>query len=134
ELVYGRLSRRLRALDLVSFRDYRALLTQPDSQELVEFCNAITTNLTSFFREQHHFEYLRDHLLAPRLNDPRAPRRLRIWCAGCSSGEEPYSLAMTILETLPDLERWDVKILATDLDSDVLATGERGLYAADRVR
>jgi chemotaxis protein methyltransferase CheR len=134
ELVYGRISRRLRALDLDSFRDYRELLNDENSKEFVEFCNAITTNLTSFFRESHHFDYVRDHILGPRLNDPRASRRVRIWCAGCSSGEEPYSLAMTIRETIPDTGRWDIRILATDLDSEVLARGERGVYAADRVR
>ena len=134
ELVYGRISRRLRALDLDTFREYRELLTDEKGQEIVEFCNAITTNLTSFFRESHHFDYVRDEILAPRLADPRASRRVRIWCAGCSSGEEPYSLAMTIHETLPDPARWDIRILATDLDSEVLAKGERGLYLADRVR
>jgi chemotaxis protein methyltransferase CheR len=134
ELVYGRISRRLRALDLDSFRDYRELLTSADGREIVEFCNAITTNLTSFFRESHHFDYIRDAILAPRIADPRSSRRLRIWCAGCSSGEEPYSLAMTIRETLPDAGRWDVRILATDLDSDVLAKGQRGVYLEDRVR
>ena len=134
ELVYGRISRRLRALDLHSFRDYREILSDESSTEFVEFCNAITTNLTSFFRESHHFDYVRDHILAPRLNDPRAARRVRIWCAGCSSGEEPYSLAMTIHETLTDASRWDIRILATDLDSDVLAKGDRGIYSADRVR
>jgi chemotaxis protein methyltransferase CheR len=134
ELVYGRISRRLRALDLHSFRDYRELLTDESGKEFVEFCNAITTNLTSFFREPHHFEYVRDHILAPRLNEASASRRVRIWCAGCSSGEEPYSLAMTIRETIADASRWDIRILATDLDSDVLARGQRGVYATDRVR
>jgi chemotaxis protein methyltransferase CheR len=134
ELVYGRISRRLRALDLESFRDYRELLTSSGGAELVEFCNAITTNLTSFFRENHHFEYVRDQILGPLVANPRAAKRLRIWCAGCSSGEEPYSLAMTLHETLQDVGRWDIKILATDLDSDVLGKGQRGLYAPDRVR
>ena len=134
ELVYGRISRRLRALDLDNFRDYRELLSDANGSEMVEFCNAITTNLTSFFRESHHFDYMRDQILAPRIADPRASRRVRIWCAGCSSGEEPYSLAMTIRETIPDAGRWDIRVLATDLDSEVLAKGERGLYAADRVR
>jgi chemotaxis protein methyltransferase CheR len=134
ELVYGRISRRLRALDLESFSEYRELLTDESGTEFVEFCNAITTNLTSFFRESHHFDYVRDQILTPRMNDPRGSRRVRIWCAGCSSGEEPYSLAMTLRETLGDAGRWDIRILATDLDSDVLARGQRGVYAADRVR
>src|SRR5215472_471391 len=96
ELVYGRLSRRLRALGLDTFRAYRELLERGDGDELVQFCNAITTNLTSFFREAHHFQYLRDELLMRRAADPRGSRRLRFWSAGCSSGEEAYSLAMTV--------------------------------------
>jgi chemotaxis protein methyltransferase CheR len=134
ELVYGRLSRRLRALDIDSFRQYCAILSDPQGREIGEFCNAITTNLTSFFRESHHFDYVREALLQPRLADARASRRLRIWCAGCSSGEEPYSLAMTIRETLANTGLWDIRILATDLDSDVLAKGQAGVYAADRVK
>lgn len=134
QLVYGRISRRLRALSLDSFRDYCAILESGDGDELVEFCNAITTNLTSFFRENHHFEYIRDHLLMPRLLDSRASRRIRIWCAGCSTGEEPYSLAMTIRETLHDAQGWDIRILATDIDSDVLQRATRGVYADDRVQ
>jgi len=134
ELVYGRLARRLRALQLRSFAEYRELLASDGGKEIVELCNAITTNLTAFFREPHHFEYLRDHVLKPLAADPSASRRLRIWSAGCSTGEEPYSIAMTILETLQDLRRWDIRILATDLDSDVLQRAQRGLYAAERVR
>ncbi|MEA3178248.1 MAG: chemotaxis protein methyltransferase CheR [Gammaproteobacteria bacterium] len=133
ELVYGRLARRLRALQLQSFAQYRDLLAQDGGREIAQFCNAITTNLTSFFREPHHFDYLRDQVLAPMANSGAA-RRLRIWSAGCSSGEEPYSLAMTILEVLPDVHRWDVRILATDLDSDVLERGRRGVYTEDRLK
>jgi len=134
ELVYGRLARRLRALGLTSFAQYRKVLDDDSGQELVEFCNAITTNLTSFFREPHHFDYLRDQLLQPLARDAAGTRRLRIWSAACSTGEEPYSIAMTLLESLPDLRRWDVRILATDLDSDVLARARRGVYAEDRVK
>ena len=134
ELVYGRLARRLRALHLRTFAQYRDLLASDGGKEISEFCNAITTNLTSFFRESHHFDYLREQLLQARATERSASRRLRIWSAGCSSGEEPYSLAMTVLETIPDLRTWDIKILATDLDSDVLSKAQRGIYAADRVR
>jgi chemotaxis protein methyltransferase CheR len=134
ELVYGRLARRLRALQLRSFAEYREVLANDGGKEIVEFCNAITTNLTAFFREPHHFEYLREHVLKPLAADPTASRKLRIWSAGCSTGEEPYSIAITILETLQDLRRWDIRILATDLDSDVLQRGQRGTYAAERVR
>ncbi len=134
ELVYGRLSRRLRALGIESFRDYRELLTgDPDGREIVEFCNAITTNLTSFFRESHHFDYLREHVFAPLVTG-KPGRRLRIWSAGCSTGEEPYSAAMTVREALPDVARHDIKILATDLDSEVLSKGRNGVYALDRIK
>jgi chemotaxis protein methyltransferase CheR len=132
ELVYGRLSRRLRTLNLSSFREYRQLLGS-SSDELVQLCNAITTNLTSFFRERHHFEHLCEHVLLPLAADARASRRVRIWSAGCSSGEEPYSIAMAVAETLPDLARWDIRILATDLDSNVLERARRGVYSAERV-
>lgn len=132
ELVYGRLARRLRALQLTSFGQYREVLAQDGGQEIVQFCNAITTNLTAFFREPHHFDYLRDQVLAPLAAG--APRRLRIWSAACSTGEEPYSLAMTVLESMPDIRRWDLRILATDLDSDVLDRARRGIYAEDRLK
>lgn len=130
ELVYGRLTRRLRALQLRTFAQYRERL-KSDSQELAELCNAITTNLTSFFREPHHFQYLRDQVLAP-LAARRGTRRLRIWSAGCSTGEEPYSIAMTVLEALPGPAQCDVRILATDLDSEVLQRARRGVYPAER--
>jgi len=134
ELVYGRLSRRLRMLGLRSFGEYRALLAdEPEGREFVEFCNAITTNLTSFFREAHHFEYLREQVLVPLASRP-AGQRLRIWSAGCSTGEEPYSIAMTVREAVREPNRHDIKILATDLDSDVLARGRTGAYAEDRIR
>jgi chemotaxis protein methyltransferase CheR len=131
ELVYGRLTRRLRALQLSSFGEYRERL-QGDAQELAELCNAITTNLTSFFREPHHFQYLREHLLAPLAAAGQRTRRLRIWSAGCSTGEEPYSIAMTVRETLLDPGSYDVRILATDLDSEVLARARRGVYPLER--
>jgi chemotaxis protein methyltransferase CheR len=133
ELVYGRISRRLRALNLATFRDYRTLLTSQGGDELSEFCNAITTNLTSFFRESHHFEALTQRLQSIAA-DPRASRRIRIWSAGCSTGEEPYTIAMTLFEALGDLARWNIRILATDIDSDVLKKARAGAYAEDRVR
>jgi len=132
ELVYGRLSRRLRALNLSSFREYRSLL-KADTAELVQFTNAITTNLTAFFREPHHFDYLREQLLKARAADPRGSRRVRIWSAGCSTGEEPYSIAMSVLEGIAEPARWDLRILATDLDSDVLQRARRGVYGAERL-
>lgn len=133
ELVYGRVSRRLRHLKLRSFAEYRRLL-ESNEEELVEFCNAMTTNLTLFFRESHHFDYFREQVLEPRLRDPRASRRIRIWSAACSSGEEPYSIAMVVRETLQDLGNWDVRILATDLDTEILARAAAGVYPEDRLK
>jgi chemotaxis protein methyltransferase CheR len=134
EMVYGRLSRRLRALGLESFRAYRELLERGDGAELAQFCNAITTNLTAFFREAHHFHFLREQLLAVQAAARGSARRLRFWSAGCSSGEEPYSLAMTIREALPAACGWDIRILATDLDTEVLGRGQRGVYDEERLR
>lgn len=134
ELVYARVARRLRALNLKSFRQYRRLLKGDGGAELVQLCNAITTNLTAFFREPHHFEYLRTQVLGPMVAAPPPQRRLRVWSAGCSTGEEPYSIAMTILEAVPDVQRWDIRILATDLDSNVLEHARRGVYSEDRLR
>jgi chemotaxis protein methyltransferase CheR len=132
ELVYGRLAVRLRALGIRSFREYRRIVSG-DSHEQVRMCNAITTNLTAFFREPHHFEHLRDQVM-PAFRDRAGERRMRIWSAGCSSGEEAYSIAMTVLEALPDAYDWNVRILATDLDSDMMATAAKGQYAPDRVK
>ena len=135
ELVYSRLSRRLRQLGLRRFEEYCTLLESgSDTTELSEFVNALTTNLTSFFREPHHFDFLGDELL-PTLVRERSltHRRLRIWSAGCSTGEEPYTIAMVLREALPAVG-WDIKILATDLDSNVLATAQRGIYDWDRVK
>jgi chemotaxis protein methyltransferase CheR len=132
ELVYGRLAVRLRALGIRTFREYRRIVAE-DAQEQVRMCNAITTNLTSFFREAHHFEHLRDQVL-PAYRDQATEKRLRIWSAGCSTGEEPYSIAMTLLEAFPDAQDWNVRILATDLDSDVLNTAAAGQYPAERMK
>ncbi|MGC1460543.1 MAG: protein-glutamate O-methyltransferase CheR [Steroidobacteraceae bacterium] len=132
ELVYGRLAVRLRALGIRTFREYRRIVAG-DSLEQVRMCNAITTNLTAFFREPHHFEHLRDQVL-PAFRDRAGERRLRIWSAGCSSGEEAYSIAMTVLEALPEAQNWNVRILATDLDSDMMATAATGHYLPDRVK
>ena len=133
DLVYGRLSRRLRSLGCINFADYLDVLDGPDGEaEQAALVNAITTNLTGFFREPHHFEALQTDFLSGLINAPSQRRRLRIWSAGCSSGEEPYSIAMTVHQALGDVERWDARILATDIDTNMIATGSAGLYAADK--
>ena len=129
ELVYARLSKRLRALELNTFREYCDLLRSGDEQELIQCINAITTNVTSFFREIHHFEFLQQTVL-PELIEHKgrtAMPRLRIWSAGCSSGEEPYSIEIVLREQ-PALHRWDVRILATDLDTQILEQAKTGHY------
>ena len=128
ELVYSRLTRRLRQLRLTGFRDYIKLLDRDDSGELEQFINAITTNLTSFFREGHHFEFLTTCILPAIAKNNASSRRLRIWSAGCSTGEEPYSLAITLQESLSRFRGWNSRILATDLDSQVVAHASAGRY------
>jgi chemotaxis protein methyltransferase CheR len=132
ELVYGRLVRRLRTVRVRSFGEYLQQLEKGDPGELQQFCNAITTNLTAFFRENHHFEFLAKQLVPMILKRNASRRRIRIWSAGCSTGEEPYSVATVLQETIQELRNWDVRILATDLDSNVLSHGQRATYDADR--
>jgi chemotaxis protein methyltransferase CheR len=132
QLVYGRLARRLRALKMDSFGEYIDLIEGGDPAELEEFVNAVTTNLTSFFREPHHFDYLAREALPAMVARGGGTNRMRIWCCAASTGEEPYSIAMVLREAETLLRGWDVKMLATDLDSAVLATGAAGVYAAER--
>ncbi len=123
-MVYSRLSRRLRETGHRDFASYLQQLERGGSEaEWQEFINSLTTNLTAFFREEHHFHALVDDLRA------RAPKPLRIWCNAASTGEEPYSLAMTVVETLGGAA--SVQIVCSDIDTKVLATAERGVYAAD---
>lgn len=129
ELIYSRISRRLRKLNLHDFYEYCELIRSNTSgDEIGHFVNSVTTNLTSFFREPHHFEFLKKTVL-PRLHDKnQMSRKIRIWSAGCSTGKEPYSIAIAIKESGIDFSGWDVKILATDIDTNVLATGKAGIY------
>lgn len=132
DMTYGRLVRRLRELRLSSFDEYCELLKSGDEDELINLTNAITTNLTSFFREPHHFEFLGKELL-PKLLATKTNRRIRIWSAGCSSGEEPYTIAMTVLESVPQIRNWDIRILATDLDYNMVNRAAAGIYTEERV-
>ncbi len=131
EMVYSRIARRIRERKLTDFSTYLAYLNSHKDQEFDAFINALTTNLTSFFRESHHFDYLKKQLVPALLVQNKNSRRVRIWSAGCSTGEEPYSLAMALHELFPS--NWDVKILATDLDSNVLKKAHTGVYSAANV-
>ncbi len=133
ELVYGRLARRIRELRLGSFTQYCELVEAGDPHETQELTNAITTNLTSFFRENYHFEQLAAEVL-PELEIKRAAgRRMRLWSAGCSTGQEPYSMAIVLREAMTRLQNWDIRVLATDIDSKVLGAAAEGVYAQDRL-
>ncbi len=127
QLVYSRLSRRLRALRLPSFEHYLELVDGGDPAEWEAFTNALTTNLTAFFREPHHFP-----LLAAHLRRTGAARPLTLWCAAASTGEEPYSMAMTAVEAFGTFTP-PVRILASDIDTAVLAAAAEGVYPEDRV-
>lgn len=133
DMIYSRLAKRLRQLDFEDFSQYLDLLASGDEAEMGNFINSVTTNLTSFFREQHHFDYLKKDLLPQLMKQNRDTRVIRIWSAGCSTGEEPYSIAMTVKETVPENQGWDVRILATDLDTNVLEHASNGVYASERV-
>jgi chemotaxis protein methyltransferase CheR len=126
EMVYSRLARRLRAIGLRSFHTYLdALEDRPDDDEWEAFTNALTTNLTSFFREEHHFP-----LLAAHVRNTKEP--MTIWCSASSTGEEPYSIAMTLCEAFGTLTP-PAQVIATDIDTNVLATAANGVYPIDRI-
>ena len=131
DLVYSRLLKRVRHLRLADFTAYCDLVESPaGNAERMEMLSALTTNVTNFFREMHHFDLLRDEVLPPLLQAARQGRRVRLWSAGCSSGQEPYSIALTVLSLLPDAARHDVRILATDVDPPVLGRARAGVYPA----
>lgn len=135
DMFYARLSRRVRALGFSNFSQYCDFVSSDRAgDEVLELINAVTTNLTAFFRENHHFEFLSKTVLPKLLKENRDEKKIRIWSAGCSTGEEPYSLAITLKENLPANLRWDIEILATDIDSNVLAKASKGVYTEDRVK
>lgn len=126
-LVIARLSRILRTMRLQSFDAYMDYLErQGTGQDAQDFVNALTTNLTRFWREEHHFTHLESYV--GELIRSRADKRLRIWSAGCSTGQEPYTIALGLLAKYPELRRWDLKILATDIDTSVIAKAATGVY------
>ncbi|MGY5778572.1 protein-glutamate O-methyltransferase CheR [Rhizobium sp. LEGMi135b] len=128
-LVYSRLSKHIRALGLSSFRDYCALVSSPaGSSARREMLSHLTTNFTRFFRENHHFDHLRDEVLPGLLARAKAGGRVRIWSAACSDGQEPYSIALTVLALMPNVADFDFKILATDIDPKILGLARAGAY------
>ena len=134
QMVYRRLMRRVRELKIDSFSDYYHMLQNEESNELPNFLNAITTNFTSFFREGHHFDYLKQTFLVEHERQFGSGKRLRIWSTASSTGEEPYSLAITLNEYFGgSISQWDCKVLATDIDSTVIEHCQRGVYDADRI-
>ncbi|PHR92857.1 MAG: chemotaxis protein [Robiginitomaculum sp.] len=129
-LVHSRLIKRLKMLKMDSFKKYCNFVDSPDGKtERREMLMSLTTNLTRFFREAHHFEHLVKEALPPLLERAKKGERIRIWSAGCSNGQEPYSIAAIILSLLPEANNYDIKILASDIDCHMIAHGNRGLYA-----
>jgi len=131
-LVKSRLVKRLRTLGMRSFDQYLSLIeSEGAGQELAAMVDLLTTNKTSFFRERQHFDYLSQQIL-PSLT--AGPRRIRIWSAGCSSGQEPYSLAIVLREQIQDIDCWDARILATDISARMLARAREAIYEEEAVR
>jgi chemotaxis protein methyltransferase CheR len=133
-LVYSRLAKRLRVIGLRSFRDYCSLVSGIDgTDERQAMIAAMTTNVTRFLRENHHFEFLKKRVLPGLLDEASKGRRVRIWSAGSSSGEEAYSIALTILDVMPEAAALNVRILATDIDPEMLRRGAAGIYQMRQV-
>ena len=130
DMVYSRVSRRIRQTSCRGFDDYLNLALQQDKPEFTQFVNAITTNLTAFFRESHHFDFISNKAIAEWKSNPKR-QKLRIWSAGSSAGEEAYSIAITLSNKIPS--HWDTKILATDIDTNVITHAQSGVYTYDRV-
>ena len=135
DLVYSRLTKRLRQLGLADFHSYcRLIEAEGGEDERMQMLSALTTNDTHFFREGHHFQTLREKVLPPLIAAARSGQRLRLWSAGCSAGQEPYSLAFTVLDLCPEAARHDIRILATDVDPAILARASEGIYDNDEMK
>ncbi len=133
ELVQARLNKRLRKLGFDTYKEYLHYVEQDATgEELINMVDVLTTNLTFFFREEDHFDFLTKNVLKPI--DPDKDRKLRIWSAGCSSGEEPYTIAMLMREQIPNMHRMDALILATDISTRILNRAEQGIYNASAFR
>ena len=126
DMVYSRLGRRLRATGMKSFQEYLELVEQDEGNEWEAFINSLTTNLTAFFREPHHFPLLKEHVLSLR------KKPLRLWCSAASTGEEPYTMAMTMIDAFGSYKP-PIEIIATDIDTNVLTKARAGIYSLERV-
>ncbi len=132
-MIFSRFSRRLRELGLNNFSEYIHTLKSGNRLEVEAFINTVTTNLTYFFREPHHFDYLRDIAIPELVKRNQHSHQLRIWSSACSSGQEAYSIAMT-LASHPDLQSWTNRVLATDIDTAMVSQCESGIYSTDSLR
>jgi len=135
ELVYSRLVKRLNLLGFDQFHGYCAFVQSPEgTAERQAMLSALTTNVTHFFREHHHFQLLREKVLPPLIESARNGGKVRIWSAACSAGQEPYSLAFTVLNLCPDAPRLNIRILATDVDPQILQRAQKGTYPLDELK
>ena len=133
-LVYSRLAKRLRTLGLRSFREYCALVDgDGGTDERQVMTAALTTNVTRYYREPHHFDHLRDQVLPALVARAKAGGRVRLWSAACSNGQEPYSMALVVLSMLPNAAELDFRILATDIDPNMVMDGKAGLYTEEHL-
>lgn len=134
ELVYSRLNKRLNHLGFDQFHDYCQYIQGPDgTEERQAMLSALTTNVTNFFRESHHFQLLRDKVLPPLIEAARKGHKVRIWSAACSAGQEPYSIAFTVLDLCPEAARLNIRILATDVDAQILQRARTGVYPMEEM-
>lgn len=136
KLVQARIAKRLRAGGFRTLSDYLDFVAADKTgQEFTLLIDAMSTNLTSFYRESDHFKYLADTAIPEMLRrkQSQGSRRIRVWSAACSTGEEPYTLGMVLLDSMPNAEGWDIKILATDISTRVLQVARNGFYSGDRL-
>ena len=133
DMYYSRLVKRIRKLRLTDFSEYVKYLNSHRDSEFTPFIDSITTNLTSFFRESHHFEFLKSHIVPDLTTRTSAGRDVKVWSAGCSTGEEPYTIAITLLESLASSTMFRPSILASDIDTTVLSKASSGVYDLSRL-
>jgi len=131
-MIQSRLTKRMRKLGMTDFAEYCALVEKRNSEERENFISAITTNVTHFYREVHHFKQFQSDILPKLAEQARRGGRVRVWSAGCSIGAEPYSIAGSILKVIPDAARYDIKLTATDLDREVLEKAKTATYEQDQ--